>query len=245
MSSLAEVLGQMNGAVTTMPPEALHLWLPGLKTPTGWVDATAAATAPVARMLVRRAGVAGPWDACELLNLYRVPGLISTDTVLDNADRALRDGGATDIHTYRRDDVPTAIDGLLAVRVSGHLAVGSRAVEAVYNYYAINTPVGAALIEQAAVVGADAPAALVVEVECLAESVYESLLISLHSAVPAPSAAPSGLAATGDALAGTTQAGHLTTSATVENRPQTVNPGTADAAEKALGLAGGVAGLRR
>ena len=227
MSSLAEVLGQMNGAVTTMPPEALHLWLPGLKTPTGWVDATAAATAPVARMLVRRAGVAGPWDACELLNLYRVPGLISTDTVLDNAD------------------VPTAIDGLLAVRVSGHLAVGSRAVEAVYNYYAINTPVGAALIEQAAVVGADAPAALVVEVECLAESVYESLLISLHSAVPAPSAAPSGLAATGDALAGTTQAGHLTTSATVENRPQTVNPGTADAAEKALGLAGGVAGLRR
>jgi len=147
VSSLAEVLGQQNGALTPVPPEALYLWLPELRAPADWVDTTAVATAPVTRMMVRRAGGSGPWDACELLNLYRVPGRIAIETVLDNADRGLRYGGATDIQTYRRDDVPTRIDGLIAVRVSGRLVNGCREVQAVYNYYAINTSVGAALIE--------------------------------------------------------------------------------------------------
>lgn len=215
VSSLAEVLGQQNGALTPVPPEALYLWLPELQTPADWVDTTAVATAPVTRMMVRRARGSGPWDACELLNLYRVPGRIAIETVLDNADRGLRYGGATDIQTYRRDDVPTRIDGLIAVRVSGRLVNGCREVQAVYNYYAINTSVGAALIEQATVVGADAPAALAVEVECLAESVYQSLIVSLCNATPATQ--PRGLEAPGNSFAVATQTRALTTSAAAEN----------------------------
>jgi hypothetical protein len=192
-----------------MPPAVLHLWLPSVQTPSGWVDITSVATVPVTRMLVRRAGRSGPWDATELLNLYRVPGAISADTVLDNADRALRDSSARDIHTYRRDDVPTAIDGLLAVRAGGRLVSEGREVEVAYCYYAINSSAGAALIEQATVVGADSPAAVALEVDCLAEGVYQSVLVSLHGATVATQ--PHEVAAIGNPLAVVTQAEHLTT----------------------------------
>jgi len=237
-SSLAEVLGQRNGALTPMPPEALHLWLPELQTPAGWVDTTTVATAPVARMLLRRPREAGPWDACELINLYQVPGRISPDMVVENADLALRDGGASDIHVYLRDDVPTAFDGLMAVRVSARLAVGGREVEAVYNYYAINTCGDAGLIEQAIVIGADAAAALAVEVDCLAESVYQSLLASLHSA--APTTQPRELPTTGSPLSVVTQAGHLTTSTTAS--PGTVTDRTVPGRDGERSTSGNIVG---
>lgn len=72
VSSLAEVLAQHLGALTFVHAADLPLWLPDLGAPDRW-QASVPERATVTRMLLRRIRSSDHWDACEVLNLYRVP----------------------------------------------------------------------------------------------------------------------------------------------------------------------------
>lgn len=99
MSSLAEVLAEHTGALTFVPPAHLPLWLPDLAVPQGW-DVGAVDGPTVTRMLLRRLGSSDHWDGCEVLNLYRVSGVVPEALVLDNADRSGEVAKLTD-NVYR------------------------------------------------------------------------------------------------------------------------------------------------
>lgn len=174
------MLAEQNGALTLVPPQHLPLWLPDLEVPAGWIETTSEAAAPVTRMLVRRVADMGPADGCELLNLYRVPGRIAEATVLDHADRTLRDSGATDLHTWRVE--LAAGYGAVSMRSAGRLAENTRDVWVQYSYYAVNADAGAALIEQTIVIGYDALTTLVSEMNALTADVCHALVASLRAA---------------------------------------------------------------
>lgn len=184
VSSLAEVLAEHTGGLTFVPAAHLPLWLPDLTVPRGW-DLGAVHGPTVTRMLLRRLGSGDNWDACEVLNLYRVSGTVPEKLVFDNAERTLRDSGAESIHTHHIDTPPRY--GLIAMRSSGLLHIGARMVHSQYTYYVINTAAGGALIEQAVMVGREAQPALSGEVAKLTDDLYRALLASIDRAPEPPS----------------------------------------------------------
>jgi hypothetical protein len=135
---------------------------------------------PVTRILLRRLGDGQDWDGCEVLKLYRVPGVVPETVVLDTADRILRDSGATEIRTHRVDT--PAHYRVIAVRSSGDLGAGARKVHGHFHYYVVNTAAGCALIEQTILIGADVGLALGREVADLTDDLYRSLLTSIDRA---------------------------------------------------------------
>ncbi len=183
VSSLAQVIAGHTRGLTLVPPAHLQFWLPDLTVPPGWVGRTVG-DAPATRILLRRLGDGHDWDGCEVLKLYRVPGAIPEPMVLDNADRILRDSGATEIRTHRVDT--PARYGVIAVRTSGALGAGAHKVRSHFHYYVVNTAAGGALIEQAILIGADVGIVLGREVADLTDDLYRSLLASIDRA-PRPS----------------------------------------------------------
>jgi len=179
VSSLAEVVGEQVGALASVEARHLHLWLPGLTVPDGWADSNIDGAA-LTRMLVRRIGGAGVWDGCEVLTLYRVPGVIPKALVLGNAERTLRDCGAANIRTHIIETADRA--GVIGVRVTGRINMGGRTVCAQYSDYVVNTEAGAALVEQALFIGSDALSILASEVQELTENVCRALLTSIDRA---------------------------------------------------------------
>lgn len=177
---MAQAIAERTGALTSVPATHLSVWLPGLVVPPGWY-ATTAVGATAARMLTRSLSVGQNWDACEVLNLYRVPGTVPETVVLLNADRTLRDSGAHDIDT-RRIDIPASY-GVIATRARGTLYVGTRGVRVHYNHFAVNATAGAALVEQVVLVVAEVYPVLGDEVEELASTLHGTLLASIDSAV--------------------------------------------------------------
>lgn len=146
-------------------------------------------------MLLRRLGSGDNWDGCEVLNLYRVSGTVPETLVSDNAERTLRDSGADSIHTHHIDTPPRY--GVIAMRSSGLLHIGARAVHSQYTYYVVNTAAGGALIEQALMVGSDAQPKLSGEVAKLTDDLYRALLASIDRAPAPPSPRNTGKDATG------------------------------------------------
>jgi hypothetical protein len=179
VSSLAHKIAEHVGPLEAVQTAHLHLWLPGLTAPPAWTIA-AVDGATVTRVLLRRLSSGAHWDGCEILNLYRVPGTVPESLVLDNADRILRDGGATDIRSRQLDIAPPY--GVIATRASGVLHSGDRVVRSQFHNYVVNTAAGGALIEQALVIGADMLSALDSEANELTENLYRSLLASIGSA---------------------------------------------------------------
>lgn len=149
VSSLAEVLAQRVGTLTLVPAMDLPTWLPDISVPEAW-KAGAPGSSAVTRMLLRRVRSDEHWDACEVLNLYRVAGAIPESLVLEHIDRTLRDAGAAAIRS-ERIEIPAHYD-VIAARASGFLSVSGSAVNAQYTDYAVNTPAGGALIEQTVLV---------------------------------------------------------------------------------------------
>lgn len=179
VSSLAEVLAEHTGGLKFVPPADLSLWLPDLAVPRGW-DVGAVDGPTVTRMLLRRPGSGDRGDGCEVLNLYRVPGTVPESLILDNSDRTLRDIGADAIQTHRVDTPPRY--GVIATRSSGRLHSGARTVHCQYSYYAVNTAVGGALIEQAVIIGDDERSMLSGDMATLTENLYRALLTSIDRA---------------------------------------------------------------
>jgi hypothetical protein len=177
VSSLAEVLAQHLGAVTFVPAADLPLWLPDLSAPEGW---KASAPERVTRMLLRRIHSTDHWDACEVLNLYRVPGVIPESLVLNHVDRTLRDSGADAIESHRIA-IPLQYN-VIAARASGMLSVKDRTVRSQYTDYAVNSAAGGALIEQTLVVVADAHNLLTDELAALSTNLERALLTSMDRA---------------------------------------------------------------
>jgi hypothetical protein len=176
VSSFAHVIAGCTGGLTLVPPADLRLWLPDLTVPQGWVRGTDSG-ARVTRFLLRRLGDGRDWDGCEVLKLYRVPGVVPETVVLETADRILRDSGATDIRTHRVD-IP-AHNGLIGVRSSGDLGAGPRRVHSYFHYYMVKTAASYALIEQTILIGADVGLVLGREVADLTDDIYRSLLTSI------------------------------------------------------------------
>jgi hypothetical protein len=183
--SLAQWIAGHTAGLTLVPPAHLQFWLPDLTVPHGWVGRTVSG-APVTRILLRRLGDGHDWDGCEVLKLYRAPGAVPETMVLNNADRILRDSGATEIRTQRVDT--PARYGVIAVRTSGALGAGARKVHSHFHYYMVNTAAGGALIEQAILIGADVGLVLGREVADLTDELYRSLLTSIDRA---PRSSPS------------------------------------------------------
>ena len=179
VSSLAQVIAGHTGGVMRVPAAHLQFWLPDLTVPPCWVGRTVSG-AYVTRILLRRLGDGHDWDGCEVIKLYRVPGAVPEPMVLDNADRILRDSGASEIRT-RRVDTPARY-GVIAVRTSGTLGAGAHKVHSHFHYYMVNTAAGGALIEQAILIGADVGLVLGREVADLTDDLYRSLLTSIDRA---------------------------------------------------------------
>lgn len=180
VSSLAQEIAEHVGPLEAVPPAHLPLWLPDLAPPPNWT-ALAVDGANVTRLLLRALSSDAHWDGCEIVNLYRIPATVPEAVVVDNADRTLRDSGATDIRSYPLD-VPRGY-GVIATHAVGVLRSGDRIVRSQFRNYVVNTAAGGALIEQAIVIGADMLFALESEATELTESLYRSLLASIERAL--------------------------------------------------------------
>ena len=153
------------------------MWLPELKAPEGWTLAGSGGT-PTTRMMLRRMNIANIWDGCEVLNLYQVPGEVPREVVFANADRALHEYGARNIHIADIDTPPSY--RTITVRITGDLIAEPRPLWAQYTYYVVESAAGTALIEQVIMVGLDAMERLRPEVETLTGNLYRSLLNSIE-----------------------------------------------------------------
>jgi hypothetical protein len=131
-------------------------------------------------MLLRRIRSSDHWDACEVLNLYQVPGVIPEALVLNHVDRTLRDSGAEAIESHRIE-IPLQYN-VIAARASGVLSVRGKAVRSQYTDYAVNSAAGAALIEQTLVVVSDAHILLTDELTALSANLERALLTSIDRA---------------------------------------------------------------
>lgn len=179
VSSLAEVLANQAGGLTFIAAVHLPLWLPDLAVQNGW-EPSQSNGAPVTRMLLRRLDGENRWDACEVINLYRVPGAVPESLVVRNADRTLRDSGATAINTQQVAIPPHY--GVTGARTSGELRVGPHKLRTQYTHYAVNTPNGGALIEQIVLVLGEAYTPLRDELKALNAELQRALLASIDRA---------------------------------------------------------------
>ena len=179
VSSMAEAVAKRTGVPTLVPTMYLPGWIPGLVVSHGWRPITLNGT-NATRILTRQLGVGRHWDGCEMLNLYRVPGTVPETVVRSNADRTLRDCDVRDIQVSKVD-IPRRY-GVMATRATGTVHIGTRAVRGRYNYFAVNTSAGAALIEQVILVAAEVFPDLAGEVEELTNALHRSLLASIDRA---------------------------------------------------------------
>lgn len=176
VSPLVDEAARYAGGIEHVPSIHLPMWLPALRAPAPWT-AGIVDGAHVTRLLLRHSPTSVQWAGCEVLNLYRVPTAIPPAMVLDNADRALREGHATWISTSLVDVPPRY--GITAAHASGWVPGQDQDVYTQFRYYAITAAAGGALIEQGIVIAANAHAALADEVQSLTNNLHRALLESI------------------------------------------------------------------
>lgn len=182
VSSLAEMLAEHIGEVHLVPAAHLSLWLPGLRVPDSWTE-----TSPdgaVTRMLRRRIRAEARWDACEVINLYRVDGKIPDSLVHEQVARALRDSGAHAIRS-RPVDIPLQYN-VTAAQATGLLSLGDDVLHCQYTDYAVNTAAGGALIEQIMLVVGGSLSVLKDELGRLTSELQRALLASIDRVPTSP-----------------------------------------------------------
>lgn len=178
VSSLAEEVARAAGGLEHVESTHLPVWLPGLTIPPTWTAALVDGNRAT-RVLLRQSATDGSlWSGCEVLNLYRVPAVVPDKVMVDNADRTLKDGGATEISVGRVEVPPQC--GVVGTHASGWL-VDHRGehVHGQFRYYAVNAAGGSALIEQAVVISAEDVATLAGEASALVEHLRQCLLASV------------------------------------------------------------------
>lgn len=182
VSSLAEMLAEHVGEVHHVPAAHLSLWLPKLSVPDRWKE-----TSPdgaVTRMLRRRIRDEARWDACEVINLWRVDGEIPDSLVHEQVARALRDGGA---HAIRSQPVDIPLQyNVAAAQATGLLSLGDDVLHSQYTDYAVNTAAGGALIEQIIAVMGGSLSVLKDELAMLTAELQRALLASIDRAPLSP-----------------------------------------------------------
>ncbi|WP_243841368.1 hypothetical protein [Mycobacterium sp. DL592] len=175
VSSLAEMLAEHVGEVHLVPAAHLSLWLPELRMPDRWKE-----TSPdgvVTRMLRRRIRDEARWDACEVINIYRVAGAIPDSLVHEQVARSLRDSGA---HAIRSQPVDIPLQyNVIAAQATGLLSLGDDILHSQYTDYAVNTAAGSALIEQIILVVGGSLSVLKDELAALSTGLQRALLASI------------------------------------------------------------------
>ncbi|WP_236147676.1 hypothetical protein [Mycolicibacterium sp. CH28] len=186
VSSLAEALAECVGEVDFVPPEHLPLWLPDLRVPRLWEATIPSGT--VTRMLRRRIRSEEHWDACEVINLFRVSGPIPEPLVHEQIARTLRDSGAQAIESHRIDVAVRY--NVIAAQASGLLSTRDGVLHSQYTDYAVNAAAGGALIEQIILVVGEALPLLEDELATLTTGLRRALLASIDRASPAGARSP-------------------------------------------------------
>lgn len=180
VSSLSEMLAEHVGEVQFVPAAHLSLWLPELRVPDRWNE-----TSPdgaVTRMLRRRIREEARWDACEVINLYRVDGTIPASLVHEHVACTLRDSGAHAVRS-RSVDIPLHYN-VIAAQATGLLSVGDDVLHSQYTDYAVNTAAGGALIEQIILVVGESLSVLKDELAALNTELQRALLTSIDRTPP-------------------------------------------------------------
>lgn len=178
VSSLAEALAYEVGTVNFVPAAHLPLWLPDLRVPPRWEPTIPSGA--VTRMLRRRIRSEERWDACEVINLYRVAGAIPEALVHEQVARALHDSGAQEFES-RRIDLPLH-HNVIGAQASGLLSIRDGVLRSRYTDYAVNTAAGGALIEQIIFVVGEAFPLLESELASLTNDLERALLSSIDNA---------------------------------------------------------------
>lgn len=180
VSSLAEMLAEHVGEVHFVPATHLPLWLPDLRVPGRWQETIP--SGPVTRMLRRRIRGDVHWDACEVINLYRVAGAIPEPLVYEQVARALRDSGAHAVQSHPVD-IPMQYN-VIAAQATGLLSVKDGVLRGQYTDYAVNTAAGSALVEQIILVVGEALSLLKNELATLTAELQRALPASIDRAPP-------------------------------------------------------------
>jgi hypothetical protein len=109
-------------------------WLNQLGLPAGWrIGHLTAGPFEPSRITLCGQRSDGTWDGCETISVFGFTGRPPEEVVRENADRTLRDVGATGIKTEHVDT--SALLGALAVRSSGNFVIAGRWVWAQYSNY--------------------------------------------------------------------------------------------------------------
>jgi hypothetical protein len=176
VSSVAAVLTQYLGVITPLGFRYRPAWLRELGTPAGWQIAQLAdRTYEPARIAVTGQHPDGSWDGCETISAFGFTGFPPKHAVHDNADRTLRDLGATEITIQRVDE--SFLGGAVAVRSSGYFAAAGLWMWAQYSTYVLGSsePSQGRLIEHTVFIDSGCQARLSDDVARLTQAVHQAL----------------------------------------------------------------------
>lgn len=176
VSSVAGEVARHVHGFTHPRAEAAPQWLTRLGVPAGWrIGHLADSPVEPSRIVVCGQRPDGGWDGCETISVFGFTGNPPDDVVRDNADRTLRDLGATGIKTERVDT--SALLGALAVRSSGNFVIAGRWVWAQYSNFVFGSaePFKGRLIEHIVFVDSKCRAGLRDDVAQLTGAVHQAL----------------------------------------------------------------------
>ncbi|WP_156751321.1 hypothetical protein [Mycobacterium sp. 1245111.1] len=146
-------------------------------TPAGWQIAQLADRSyEPARIAVTGQHPDGSWDGCETISAFGFTGFPPKHVVHENADRTLRDLGATEITIQRVDEEP--LRGAVAVRSSGYFAAAGLWMWAQYSTYVFGSsePSQGRLIEHTVFIDSGRRVQLTGDVIQLTQSVHHALV---------------------------------------------------------------------
>lgn len=182
VSSVAGVVAQYVDDMIPLGSGYRPQWLVELGTPAGWrIAQLADRTFEPACIAVCGQRPDGSWDGCETISAFGFTGIPPDDVVRHNADRTLRDLGATGIKTERVDTC--ALPGALAVRSSGYFLIAGRRVWAQYSTYVFRSaePSQGRLIEHTVFIESGSQARLSGDAAGLAHAIHYALVANATS----------------------------------------------------------------
>lgn len=177
VSSVAGAAARYVDRMTPLGSKYLPGWLVDLGVPAGWrIARLADRTFEPARIAVIGQHPDGSWDGCETISTFGFTGFPPTRVVHDNADRSLRDLGATEITIQSVDE--SFLRGSVAVRSSGYFAAAGLWMWAQYSTYVFGSsePSRGRLIEHTVFVDSGCRAQLSGDVAQLTQAVHQALV---------------------------------------------------------------------
>jgi hypothetical protein len=150
VSSMATVLAGCVDGLAQLRGDTTPRWLTELGVPPGWrIGQLADARIAPSRIAVCGEQPGGTFDGCETISVFAFSGHPPEDVVRNNADRTLRDLGATGI-TAQIVELSSSPD-VIAARSSGYFAAAGLWMWAQYSFYVYgsSSPQRGRLIEQA------------------------------------------------------------------------------------------------